>query len=165
MDSKDDSSSPLPDEDPFLLRLNNVHPALPICNFVDIFMPKHTHYTLTKILKVKRIHFNISLLANGEHFQLMVSSWCILGVRILYGSAITHAHLTCCNSCFINKPFPLLQGIMEQFNPCLRNFIAMGKNYEKTLSSKYPHITSPGICCFIRTQAAVQTLHAFPIHL
>uniref|UniRef100_A0A9J8AYS5 BAR/IMD domain-containing adapter protein 2 n=1 Tax=Cyprinus carpio carpio TaxID=630221 RepID=A0A9J8AYS5_CYPCA len=25
--------------------------------------------------------------------------------------------------------------IMEQFNPCLRNFIAMGKNYEKALSS------------------------------
>ncbi|XP_016131428.1 brain-specific angiogenesis inhibitor 1-associated protein 2-like [Sinocyclocheilus grahami] len=23
---------------------------------------------------------------------------------------------------------------MEQFNPCLRNFIAMGKNYEKALS-------------------------------
>ncbi|KPP78091.1 hypothetical protein Z043_102433 [Scleropages formosus] len=25
--------------------------------------------------------------------------------------------------------------IMEQFNPCLRNFVAMGKNYEKALSS------------------------------
>ncbi len=23
-----------------------------ICNFVDVFMPKHTHYTLTKIQKV-----------------------------------------------------------------------------------------------------------------
>ncbi|KAG7239050.1 hypothetical protein CRUP_013079, partial [Coryphaenoides rupestris] len=23
---------------------------------------------------------------------------------------------------------------MEQFNPCLRNFIAMGKSYEKALS-------------------------------
>uniref|UniRef100_A0A673JQX5 IMD domain-containing protein n=1 Tax=Sinocyclocheilus rhinocerous TaxID=307959 RepID=A0A673JQX5_9TELE len=37
--------------------------------------------------------------------------------------------------CLINKYFPLLQTIMEQFNPCLRNFIAMGKNYEKALSS------------------------------
>ncbi len=25
-----------------------------ICNFVDFFMPKHTHYTLTKIQKVKK---------------------------------------------------------------------------------------------------------------
>lgn len=25
---------------------------------------------------------------------------------------------------------------MEQFNPCLRNFVAMGKNYEKALASK-----------------------------
>ncbi len=25
-----------------------------ICNFVDRFMPKHTHYTLTKIQKVKK---------------------------------------------------------------------------------------------------------------
>uniref|UniRef100_A0A3B3ZV26 IMD domain-containing protein n=1 Tax=Periophthalmus magnuspinnatus TaxID=409849 RepID=A0A3B3ZV26_9GOBI len=25
--------------------------------------------------------------------------------------------------------------IMEQFNPCLRNFVAMGKNYEKALAS------------------------------
>uniref|UniRef100_A0A8C8G8M5 BAR/IMD domain-containing adapter protein 2 n=1 Tax=Oncorhynchus tshawytscha TaxID=74940 RepID=A0A8C8G8M5_ONCTS len=27
------------------------------------------------------------------------------------------------------------QSIMEQFNPCLRNFVAMGKSYEKALSS------------------------------
>ncbi|KAF5901823.1 brain-specific angiogenesis inhibitor 1-associated protein 2-like isoform X5, partial [Clarias magur] len=27
------------------------------------------------------------------------------------------------------------QTIMEQFNPCLRNFVAMGKNYEKALST------------------------------
>ncbi len=25
-----------------------------ICNFVDCYMPKHTHYTLTKIQKVKK---------------------------------------------------------------------------------------------------------------
>uniref|UniRef100_A0A3Q3J4V0 IMD domain-containing protein n=1 Tax=Monopterus albus TaxID=43700 RepID=A0A3Q3J4V0_MONAL len=25
--------------------------------------------------------------------------------------------------------------IMEQFNPCLRNFVAMGKNYEKALAN------------------------------
>jgi len=31
----------------------------------------------------------------------------------------------------------LLQSIMEQFNPCLRNFVAMGKTYEKALSSEY----------------------------
>uniref|UniRef100_A0A673K2G4 BAR/IMD domain-containing adapter protein 2 n=1 Tax=Sinocyclocheilus rhinocerous TaxID=307959 RepID=A0A673K2G4_9TELE len=29
----------------------------------------------------------------------------------------------------------LFQSIMEQFNPCLRNFVAMGKTYEKALSS------------------------------
>ena len=27
---------------------------------------------------------------------------------------------------------------MEQFNPCLRNFVAMAKTYEKALSSEYP---------------------------
>uniref|UniRef100_A0A3Q3DLS1 IMD domain-containing protein n=1 Tax=Hippocampus comes TaxID=109280 RepID=A0A3Q3DLS1_HIPCM len=27
------------------------------------------------------------------------------------------------------------QSIMEQFNPCLRNFVAMGKSYEKALTS------------------------------
>uniref|UniRef100_A0A4W5QN79 IMD domain-containing protein n=1 Tax=Hucho hucho TaxID=62062 RepID=A0A4W5QN79_9TELE len=27
------------------------------------------------------------------------------------------------------------RSIMEQFNPCLRNFVAMGKSYEKALSS------------------------------
>lgn len=31
----------------------------------------------------------------------------------------------------------LFQSIMEQFNPCLRNFVAMGKTYEKALSSEY----------------------------
>uniref|UniRef100_A0A673BMS1 BAR/IMD domain-containing adapter protein 2 n=1 Tax=Sphaeramia orbicularis TaxID=375764 RepID=A0A673BMS1_9TELE len=29
----------------------------------------------------------------------------------------------------------VFQSIMEQFNPCLRNFIAMGKSYEKALTS------------------------------
>lgn len=31
---------------------------------------------------------------------------------------------------------PLFQTIMEQFNPSLRNFISMGKTYEKALASK-----------------------------
>jgi hypothetical protein len=26
---------------------------------------------------------------------------------------------------------------MEQFNPCLRNFVAMGKSYEKALASEF----------------------------
>ncbi len=37
--------------------LNKISPFgvdFEICNFVDIFMPKHTHYTLTKIKKVKK---------------------------------------------------------------------------------------------------------------
>lgn len=33
------------------------------------------------------------------------------------------------------------QSIMEQFNPCLRNFVAMGKTYEKALSSEYTDLT------------------------
>lgn len=37
------------------------------------------------------------------------------------------------------------QTIMEQFNPCLRNFVAMGKNYEKALSSKYGTIFSHSV--------------------
>uniref|UniRef100_A0A3Q3J4R6 Uncharacterized protein n=1 Tax=Monopterus albus TaxID=43700 RepID=A0A3Q3J4R6_MONAL len=28
------------------------------------------------------------------------------------------------------------KGTTSQFNPCLRNFVAMGKNYEKALASK-----------------------------
>lgn len=35
-----------------------------------------------------------------------------------------------------SPPFSLFQSIMEQFNPCLRNFVAMGKSYEKALSSE-----------------------------
>ncbi len=38
--------------------LNEISPFgvdFEICNFVDLFMPKHTHYTLTKIQKVKSI--------------------------------------------------------------------------------------------------------------
>uniref|UniRef100_A0A671N869 BAR/IMD domain-containing adapter protein 2 n=1 Tax=Sinocyclocheilus anshuiensis TaxID=1608454 RepID=A0A671N869_9TELE len=36
----------------------------------------------------------------------------------------------------LTKAVPFLfQSIMEQFNPCLRNFVAMGKTYEKALSS------------------------------
>uniref|UniRef100_A0A3B3XXK6 BAR/IMD domain-containing adapter protein 2 n=1 Tax=Poecilia mexicana TaxID=48701 RepID=A0A3B3XXK6_9TELE len=31
--------------------------------------------------------------------------------------------------------YPCTQNIMEQFNPCLRNFIAMAKSYEKALTS------------------------------
>lgn len=31
---------------------------------------------------------------------------------------------------------------MEQFNPCLRNFIAMGKSYEKALTSEYTTVHS-----------------------
>uniref|UniRef100_A0A8K9XLJ6 BAR/IMD domain-containing adapter protein 2 n=1 Tax=Oncorhynchus mykiss TaxID=8022 RepID=A0A8K9XLJ6_ONCMY len=34
-----------------------------------------------------------------------------------------------------SPPFSLFQSIMEQFNPCLRNFVAMGKSYEKALSN------------------------------
>ncbi len=38
--------------------LNEISPFgvdFEICNFVNLFMPKHTHYTLTKIQKVKSI--------------------------------------------------------------------------------------------------------------
>ncbi len=37
--------------------LNEISPFgvdFEICNFLDRFMPKHTHYTLTKIQKVKK---------------------------------------------------------------------------------------------------------------
>lgn len=41
----------------------------------------------------------------------------------------------------VRRPHPALtrslpQTIMEQFNPSLRTFIAMGKNYEKALAGK-----------------------------
>uniref|UniRef100_A0A4W4GPC7 BAR/IMD domain-containing adapter protein 2 n=1 Tax=Electrophorus electricus TaxID=8005 RepID=A0A4W4GPC7_ELEEL len=35
----------------------------------------------------------------------------------------------------ISQAFCIYSTIMEQFNPCLRNFVAMGKNYEKALST------------------------------
>lgn len=35
---------------------------------------------------------------------------------------------------------------MEQFNPCLRNFIAMGKSYEKALTSEYQTIRFVSVC-------------------
>uniref|UniRef100_A0A8C5G2F4 BAR/IMD domain-containing adapter protein 2 n=1 Tax=Gouania willdenowi TaxID=441366 RepID=A0A8C5G2F4_GOUWI len=34
-----------------------------------------------------------------------------------------------------NESWLLFSTIMEQFNPCLRNFVAMGKNYEKALAN------------------------------
>uniref|UniRef100_A0A3B5LT07 IMD domain-containing protein n=1 Tax=Xiphophorus couchianus TaxID=32473 RepID=A0A3B5LT07_9TELE len=37
--------------------------------------------------------------------------------------------------CFFFLFFFFFQTIMEQFNPCLRNFVAMGKNYEKALAN------------------------------
>ncbi len=44
-----------------------------ICNFVDLFMPKHTHYTLTKIQKVKK-HNRTPL---NKHF-------CYLHIRVWF---------------------------------------------------------------------------------
>ena len=52
-------------------------------------------------------------------------------------SALDHALLI--SETFTSHPSLVFffQTIMEQFNPCLRNFVAMGKNYEKALASKY----------------------------
>ncbi|XP_053095096.1 brain-specific angiogenesis inhibitor 1-associated protein 2a isoform X1 [Pangasianodon hypophthalmus] len=58
------------------------------------------------------------------------------------GILISHEIFMCVNSSAavtitdkqILSPFAF-QTIMEQFNPCLRNFVAMGKNYEKALST------------------------------
>lgn len=54
---------------------------------------------------------------------------------------------------------------MEQFNPCLRNFVAMGKNYEKALASKsffFSFIFSmlPVCCRFRHTAKPALTLHS-----
>ncbi len=39
-------------ENSFLSEISPFGVDFEICNFVDLFMPKHTHYTLTKIQKV-----------------------------------------------------------------------------------------------------------------
>ncbi|KAI2658314.1 Brain-specific angiogenesis inhibitor 1-associated protein 2 [Labeo rohita] len=45
---------------------------------------------------------------------------------------------------------------MEQFNPCLRNFVAMGKTYEKALSSEY--ISGLFIFTLAGNEPAIQAL-------
>ncbi len=53
-----------------------------ICNFVDRFMPKHTHYTLTKIQKVKKHNrtpltiFNWTMDTNKKNL-IFKSAWCL----------------------------------------------------------------------------------------
>ncbi len=47
-----------------------------ICNFVDLFMPKHTHYTLTKIQKVKK-HNRTPLNGLNKFICIyVVCGWC-----------------------------------------------------------------------------------------
>lgn len=50
---------------------------------------------------------------------------------------------------------------MEQFNPCLRNFVAMGKNYEKALASKsffFFFLDLFSLCFSLQVQALGQGL-------
>ncbi len=47
-----------------------------ICNFVDLFMPKHTHYTLTKIQKVKK-HNRIPLKLKGTYYAKITFISCL----------------------------------------------------------------------------------------
>ncbi len=51
--------------------LNEISPFgadFEICNFVDYFMPKHTHYTLTKIQEVKK-HNRAPLKTGANYIQ------------------------------------------------------------------------------------------------
>lgn len=62
-------------------------------------------------------------------------------------------------------PCFVFQTIMEQFNPCLRNFVAMGKNYEKALASKscFSHLFS--LCTAgLGTQPSQHSLSIFLPH-
>lgn len=52
----------------------------------------------------------------------------------------------------------LSQTIMEQFNPSLRNFIAMGKNYEKALAGEAPWGPGGGVPPWERAHGRVQAL-------
>lgn len=71
-------------------------------------------------------------------------SW--LCSRIVSDLALGHFHVLCIQlptmevtpapDTSANVCCPLFQTIMEQFNPSLRNFISMGKTYEKALASK-----------------------------
>lgn len=51
---------------------------------------------------------------------------------------------------------------MEQFNPCLRNFVAMGKNYEKALASKFFFSDLFSLCFSLQVQALGQGLCVSP---
>lgn len=42
------------------------------------------------------------------------------------------------------RGFMCLQGILDQFNPSLKNFVTMGKHYEKALMGE-PHSSSPDL--------------------
>ncbi len=52
-----------------------------ICNFVDVFMPKHTHYTLTKIQKVKK-HLFYSKFNKNIQLNSVISKWPNIGLWI-----------------------------------------------------------------------------------
>lgn len=94
---------------------------------------------LTKVLSLKSCSFKWEnfVFSIYDPFTKVKRIWCY--------------HLPCwsandpCKLMLITQSPILFQTIMEQFNPCLRNFIAMGKNYEKALSSKYLPITSPAV--------------------
>ncbi len=69
----------------FLNEISSFGVDFEICNFLDLFMPKHTHYTLTKIQKVKKpimiarqaCKNNTYFMAETVHFDLEVNAKCI----------------------------------------------------------------------------------------
>lgn len=66
-----------------------------------------------------------------------------------------------------NNVLSFFQTIMEQFNPCLRNFVAMGKNYEKALASEsFLFLHSFFLLCFtvgLGTQPRQHSVFSFHI--
>lgn len=115
--------------------------------------PQHVHAVL--IGSLKRIPAALLFLLVGS----ADSSLCACSCPSKDWGSVVRAHISVCVSDFpvtrltrraVFSP-PLFQSIMEQFNPCLRNFIAMGKSYEKALTSEYANnfLFSLCLCPFI----------------
>lgn len=93
--------------------------------------------------------WNESLLHSSSSWLAQLTLFCVHGCVCVHAPVKTGALSLELVLLFVSVSFlllnwpnvlvfsPLFQSIMEQFNPCLRNFIAMGKSYEKALTSEY----------------------------
>lgn len=109
--------------------------------------PKLTHHNI--YTQSSSGAWNESLLHSSSSWLAQLTLCCVHGCVCVHAPVKTGALSLELVLVFVSVSFllldwpnvlvfsPLFQSIMEQFNPCLRNFIAMGKSYEKALTSEY----------------------------